>query len=101
MQLHQDVADDDVYKSGRGSGVESRNEAVRWYTRWPVCEPKCKTVFEEYFDYEKWAWNVPWGLYNVLLVTFEDGAAHRLGIGKICAQAFDEASLERKRILLR
>jgi hypothetical protein len=66
----------------------------------PSVNPDSKADSRKYFDYEKWKWNVPWGLYNVLLVRFDDRVAYRLGVGKICAKAFDEASPVRKTILL-
>jgi Heterokaryon incompatibility protein (HET) len=62
--------------------------------------PDAKPDFRKYYDYEKWGWNVPWGLYNVLLVREKDGAFYRLGVGKICAKAFDEANPETKIIML-
>lgn len=62
--------------------------------------PNAKPDFRQYYDYEKWDWNVPWGLYNVLLVREKDGVFYRLGVGKICAKAFDEAPAVSKIIML-
>jgi len=40
-----------------------------------------------------------WPLYNVLLIKWKDGVAHRLGLGKIHIDAFDPAA-ETKEIIL-
>ena len=48
------------------------------------------------FDQEVYDLNVCWCVYNILIVTFEEGVAYRVTIGRVYHTAFDEANPDRK-----
>lgn len=52
------------------------------------------------FDRDRYDWQVPWCLYNILMVEWQDGIVYRTGVGTIHIHAFDNASLEWRKILL-
>lgn len=88
---------------GRDPAWDQKSESFKGIPGAAPCNPEAydESLYRKCeFDRDRYDWRICWCLYNILMVEWRDGIAYRTGVGTIHIHAFDNASPERRKIIL-